>query len=548
MKKRVAILLCLLACIVSTVVCAEGDVDVTYSQYEFKLETVGSFEAPLNLVIFSNISEETELGDMTAETALAAGYSPVFIKQYELFGEHTIFTPLPQDLEDGSILVFLDGRLSGSYPYVSWKTITDQVLVFPQLNAAKNNAEEIKRIINDNKEVLVLDKTSLQFWDVEAAGILANYLPIDGANESEKMITFKKAYKISTACREINLKEDSAEIEAVLKANAEELDFDVEKFGKMTESEKRVYTDVLHRADFVKNATIDIFREAEVVVTCAGAKHSSNLRRILEENSSYIGIDTSKCSNLTDVCVNMMDGITSVRSYQDIRELFKEAQKTPQDTSSRPSGSGGGGGGTGRKPNQPLRIENNESSNASAAEISKNSESFNDLEGVAWAKEAVLYLKQRGIVNGVAEGRFNPNDYVTRAEFAKLIACAGGLEPFEEEFADVNSDDWFCKYIGACSKAGIMFGTGDGAMNPNSSITRQDAAVMIKRLADRQKALPNGEHSFADEKSIEDYAVEAVKLLAEKGIINGYEDNTFRPGASITRAESAVILYRLLTI
>lgn len=552
MKKIMTVLLCLAICFtVSGVFAKEDGIALTYRQYEFTLTAKGDFTAPVNMMICSNIPGEVTDQGITAEQAILRGDLPVFIKQYECYGTQTIDTPVPQDLQDGSIQVFIDGKLCGIFSYISEATIQSQGLLIPAINAAKDDAQSLQKLISDNREILKLDAASLQFWDVGAAQIFQRSLPILAGNAADQMLAFEKAYRVSTALRNINSSESSKEIVDVLTANANELGFDIAALLKMSAAETEIYTGALHRADFAKRALTDVFREAEIVVACAGAKHVSVLQKTLEDNGAYIGIDASGSKNFTSICAEMMKSIQSVRSYQDILSLFEKTKSALSDAAS-PSFSGGGGGGGGglssggKLPNQPLETEKDQDDQE--VKTPSAATSYDDMDDAKWAESAVAYLKKKNIINGDENGRFRPNASITRAEFSKILACAGELTLCKKEFADVKAEDWFSPYIGACSEAGIMFGTGDGAMEPNRFITRQDAAVMIKRFFDRQGTMQGYENNFSDREKIADYAAEAVGVLAGNGVINGYEDGTFRPDAGITRAESAVILYRLLTM
>ena len=78
---------------------------------------------------------------------------------------------------------------------------------------------------------------------------------------------------------------------------------------------------------------------------------------------------------------------------------------------------------------------------------------------------------------------------------------------------------------------------------PDKEITREDAAVMLSRVLNK---LPECKVMFEDLADISDYALDAVALLFEMGVINGYDDNTFRPQNSISRAEASKIIYKIL--
>jgi len=176
---------------------------------------------------------------------------------------------------------------------------------------------------------------------------------------------------------------------------------------------------------------------------------------------------------------------------------------------------------------------------------------FNDISSVPWAKEAIETLAAEGIISGPGDGTFRPNNKVTRAEFIKMLMMA--LELVDEEavctFSDVKEGAWYYQSIANAEKLGIVNGKGDGTFGVNDEILRQDMAVMIYRaaqltgidLGDDINVIP-----FTDEEDISGYAKEAVAAIQKAGIINGIGDGSFAPKKNATRAEAAVIIYRLL--
>ncbi len=176
---------------------------------------------------------------------------------------------------------------------------------------------------------------------------------------------------------------------------------------------------------------------------------------------------------------------------------------------------------------------------------------FYDLGEAEWAREAVETLAAKGIVSGDGNGRFRPNDTVTREEFVKMLMEANGIpsEGATCPFNDVFKNDWFCSYVGAARTAGIVSGISDSIFGVGLKISRQDAAVMISRAAEYvgKNLETKKEYSvFWDEGQIAEYAADAVKKLYESGVVNGMEDGSFRPQGTCTRAEAAKMIYGLL--
>ena len=177
---------------------------------------------------------------------------------------------------------------------------------------------------------------------------------------------------------------------------------------------------------------------------------------------------------------------------------------------------------------------------------------FDDMYQAEWAIEAVNSLFERGIIHGKTPSQFCPNDHITREEFTKLIIEYLGIgdveEDFEINFHDVRKQDWHYEYIKKAVGAKIIRGFSDTEFGSGRYITRQDIAVIIyNAILYMEKALDNVEsdYTFSDMYDVSEYAQEAVAILKALNILNGYEDNTFRPLNFATRAEAAKIIYSL---
>ncbi len=175
---------------------------------------------------------------------------------------------------------------------------------------------------------------------------------------------------------------------------------------------------------------------------------------------------------------------------------------------------------------------------------------FSDMSSAEWAREAVEALAAKGIVSGKGNNMFYPNDTVTRGEFAKmLIGALGVATSLEVEFKDVEKGAWYEKYVGGAVQSGLMNGYGE-AFGVENSLTREEMATVIYRaLAKNGYELTSlNTVEFADASEISDFAREAVKALSEAGIMQGMDNNMFSPKTPATRAQTAKMLYSIITI
>lgn len=168
-----------------------------------------------------------------------------------------------------------------------------------------------------------------------------------------------------------------------------------------------------------------------------------------------------------------------------------------------------------------------------------------------WAKDSIIKLYNKGIVNGKGNNMFAPNDTLTRAEFAKIavLTLGGTINGAEADFADLDSGDWSYPYIASAYKKGLINGIGNGMFGGNQSISREDMAVILSRMAQNSGiGLNDTENAFADAVEISDYAKDAVSKLYNAGIINGVGDGKFDPKGITTRAQAAVVFDRFLNM
>ena len=261
-------------------------------------------------------------------------------------------------------------------------------------------------------------------------------------------------------------------------------------------------------------------------------------------NSKYI--TDSVCIKLTNDSPNY-SGFDYSALKNDIKKYY-DANKAPSQ-GNKPSGggSGGGGGGTGRTyiPGAIANVDRPQPL------PDTKEHSFVDLAGYDWAKEAINALGEKNIVSGDENGNFNPQGYVTREEFVKMISNLLNLPAAKGtvSFDDVKDDDWFNDYICRAYENKIISGIGDGCFGTGSNITRQDMSVICLNAINYLGIAHTSENTdYADNDSIADYAAGAVGVLSNLGIINGYDDKTFRPHDFATRAEAAKIIYMLMNL
>ena len=182
---------------------------------------------------------------------------------------------------------------------------------------------------------------------------------------------------------------------------------------------------------------------------------------------------------------------------------------------------------------------------------------FTDVAEDAWYHDYVYDLVYRGVVNGMTATTYEPEGKLTRAQFVKLLACsleeAETLKTYEGQHPFTDSEGhWAETYIAWAKDKGIVEGVSATEFDPEAPITREQMATIFGRYALKQGIeLPKDAapaQSFPDADKISEYAREFVELMRIAGILNGYEDGTFRPQGNATRAEAAKLFSLFLSI
>lgn len=198
-----------------------------------------------------------------------------------------------------------------------------------------------------------------------------------------------------------------------------------------------------------------------------------------------------------------------------------------------------------------------------------------------WAKDSIITLAERGVVNGVTDTLFMPDGEVTRAQYLKMIIEATGVTTVpvrEGECLDADSDDWYGVYLQGALDCGLIpkdmvtgysesvdYVVGEdgnatytkaiykGAFNGNLPIKREEMAVLTqymyqytRTILTNQKADTENVANFADADKISEWAKTSVNQAVANGFMDGMDNNMFNPELTATRAQAATVILRVL--
>ncbi len=177
---------------------------------------------------------------------------------------------------------------------------------------------------------------------------------------------------------------------------------------------------------------------------------------------------------------------------------------------------------------------------------------FSDLGGTRWAVPAVDFLRRYGVVSGVSATSYGPSQPMRRGDFVLMLHNAFSLpEASGGGFPDVPQNSYYGPAIASAREQNIIYAGSDGRFRPNDTITRLDAAVFLYRCLQSQGRIGAGSASsltgFADAASVPSWAAEAMGALVQRGVFAGDTAGRLNPNSPLTRAEMAVILYQAVT-
>ena len=170
--------------------------------------------------------------------------------------------------------------------------------------------------------------------------------------------------------------------------------------------------------------------------------------------------------------------------------------------------------------------------------------SFSDI-ATSWAKAYILKLAGAGVINGYPDGTFRPNNYVTRAEFVKMLVLADKLPLVTssaalQKYTDFASfQPWELPYLATAVKAGIINGYPNGTLQPGAVVDRIQMAAMVGRTI---SGVTGGTLTFKDDATIPTWGKGPLSVDVAKGLINGLPNGTFAPDLPATRAQAAKVL------
>jgi len=184
----------------------------------------------------------------------------------------------------------------------------------------------------------------------------------------------------------------------------------------------------------------------------------------------------------------------------------------------------------------------------------KNPKTFTDTSA-HWAKDYIGFVTERELFNGIGDNRFSPDTGMTRVMFAAVIGrlyerSYGEIKALSgHAFTDCDYSGYYGKYVDWAAEKGIIGGYGNGKFGPDDQITREQMAAIMYRFADFLGVVPSNmgiSLNYHDAGAVSSWAKNAALYCQTAGIITGRDGGSFAPHGTATRGEVATIIQRFI--
>lgn len=534
-------LICSLGLVLNTAMAADPGAKVVYNSVSGKLEISGTGNENSQITAMV-MPYTTDSSQITADT-VNEGNVVFDIATIDYDGNYTLKMGLRDTWNGGLYKVVID-ETEFLFTYADSKKLAGNLA---SINSGDD--KDIAAILKSKRAELGADSEHAEKYSDDLGKYLYANRPTGGYSADE----FLKAYTAGLAICMIRSGEYTID-KAVSKLGGY---MEIESDG--TEYSDQIISDaerIMGQLDITSGSAKDIYSEAMVVAQLNAAETPASVQQTALKNKDILDLDFTDYNKLSNdykklqVFGKLLD--IEFDNAKEFAEEFKKASENVLENSEGPSYVGGGNGGSssgggsgGGKGSGGFGGGGAIISNTPEAQIPDGS--FSDMEN-HWGNSAVKTLTSLGIVGGYPNGTFQPENNVTRAEYAKMLALALNIPAadYKVEYQDIAKDDWYAPYVLALSDRGIITGW-MGRFDPNGKITRQDAAVMTYRAVKDMLTSSGTEVTFEDSTNIADYAKEAVGKLSSLKIINGY-NGMFEPTNNTTRAQAATIICNVLTV
>ncbi len=472
---------------------------------------------------------------------------PVLTKNEGAFYAHLT---IPDTFASGKYYVYASNQHGSEAAYFLYAADNDILYVLKEVN--KGSSEKgIQSVLEANLSKIAAEESVFMPVSADAAAILFAVKPKGGFSEQDTGAFLSCV----SQCIAAALIKNDGDILRVISTYAYDLNIDMAVFLKYPQKVQDEFVRLIKAVDFKSKTmselvpeivVLSFFRSSETwgeaMLNILGQNTSgqtiNNNFEVLNPDMSYY----SRIKNKNSVFQQLFNNKSAINSFSELKRKFQYFSRAVFDEESKNTIPGGG--------SQP---SGGSYSGGGAYSYSKDVVSsepvhhFTDTVG-HWAQISIDFLVNRLIISGYPDGRFLPDNKVSRAEFLKMVVLAFDLPKGDLNiaFKDVSGDHWHAGYVQAAVFNNITNGYTDDEFMPDAFIKRQDACLMIYRFLKTKYTIEAAPSSYHDKEEISDYAAEAVNAMTQIRIISGMGNNMFEPLSSLTRAQAAVIISNAL--
>lgn len=475
-------------------------------------------------------------------------------------GSYIVDVPVSAETASGDyqIMLTIEGSRSVdkkiSFYYLSR---AEQDRILESINVTKTAAALQKEVLDHQKE-LNIDTEEIYASLASSAKVFEKMLTAKEQSAYQSLGEVQQSFRESCAIAAVEEGRTAAEVmERLIKYKdilsidpslAEELD-NPQEVGAHVGG--RTYAQVSQlQARFLESVCVSAFNQAT----------RGKMEALLRTYQDQLSLPAAYQSAVTEQKNALYKDLESTRnfdSYDNISNYVKNWFTGGNTGNAGNSGSGGSGGGSvsgissgGLSAGMTDTSKEHTDQDYTSSALTPATK-FTDLATVPWAAEAIEYLANQKVIQGVRADAFEPDRAVTREEFVKILVGAFDVSWSGQvtDFADVDASAWYAPYVFAAAEKGIVQGIDARYFGIDAEISRQDMAVMLYRtlqILEKELQKTVTVQSFADEAQIAEYAKEAVDALCGYGVMNGVSETEFAPEDHATRAMAAKVIYLLM--
>ena len=419
-------------------------------------------------------------------------------------------------------------------------------------------ADIYEHFANDGADALLSGLLGELSEDAKSVGVDMNAFSAISEENQRKLINWFAGMRVTSGAENVNILNDCIYAEYLSVCPENERTWIVANinpshngnyYETLSTAERNVVVKYMASVTYAEYTDVAKAFGTGCVLSKLSFARASEISGILADNVALLGLvnnDAYKTyiqmsdAKKFDVNEKMVAGINgSVTSLAQLKAVILSAVNAVI-SQVKPGGSGSGSGSYGGSSSSLPIVTDGDGK--------YKEEVFTDLEDASWAREAIEYLAKNKVVAGYTDGRFGPNDNVTREAFVKMLLDASGLfeKGYTSAFSDVVSGAWYAEYVACAESKNIVSGVSADRFGVGETLTRQDMAVIIVRALEmqgREISDRRAYEDFSDKDMIADYAMSAVEALYCANLINGMGDGSFAPSASLTRAQAAKVIY-----